>query len=132
MNLRAHLRGFYFFGFCLAIFFPLGVLAAGSLPSVTFNLGQLTGPNEISTTLQILFMITILSLTPAIIVTITSFTRFVIVFSLLRQALGAHQIPPNQVLVGLAFFLSLAVMSPTLNQIYSEAIKPYQEDKISV
>lgn len=116
-----------------AAFFGWGVAAqvfADNLPSVALNLGG-TNPKEISTTLQILILITILSLAPAIIVTMTSFTRFVIVFSLLRQALGTHQVPPNQVLIGLALFMSIIVMTPVLKQINDEALQPYTRAELS-
>src|SRR4051812_26492438 len=102
-----HSSGIKIFLFLAAAFFGWGLLAsvfAEGLPSVALNLGG-TGPKEISTTLQILILITVLSLAPAIIVTMTSFTRFVIVFSLLRQAIGTHSVPPNQVLIGLALFM---------------------------
>lgn len=107
------------------------VLWAQGLPNVSVNWGNASGPKEISTTLQILFMLTVLSLAPAIVVTMTSFTRFVIVFSLLRQAMGAHQIPPNQVLVGLALFMSFIVMSPTITRINNEALQPYIRSELT-
>lgn len=105
----------------------------GAAPSSSFfgNINNALAPQQISTTLQILFIITLISLAPAIVVTMTSFTRFVIVFSLLRQALGAHQIPPNQVLIGLALFMSFVVMSPTLKNIHDEAYVPYTQNKLS-
>jgi flagellar biosynthetic protein FliP len=99
-------------------------------PSVSMSLGG-TGPKEISTTLQILMMLTVISLAPAIFVTMTSFTRFVIVFSLLRQALGTAQVPPNQVLVGLALFMSLIVMTPTIKRIHTEAYTPYTQGELT-
>jgi flagellar biosynthetic protein FliP len=75
-------------------------------------------------------MITILSLAPAIVITMTSFTRFIIVFSLLRQALGVQNVPPNQVLVGLALFMSFVVMSPTIDRIKNDAFTPYTKNEI--
>ncbi len=104
---------------------------AQSLPSLNLSMGGAAGPKEVSNTLQILFMITILSLAPAIVVTMTSFTRFIIVFSLLRQAIGTHQVPPNQVLVGLSLFMSFIVMSPTLKRMNIEALEPYQKNEIT-
>ncbi|MBN8554890.1 MAG: flagellar type III secretion system pore protein FliP [Deltaproteobacteria bacterium] len=115
------------FGF---LFLASSVFADG-IPSVNLSVGGTAGPKEISTTLQVLFMITILSLAPAIIVTMTSFTRFVIVFSLLRQAIGVHQVPPNQVLIGLAFFMSFIVMGPTLKRMNEDALQPYQRNELS-
>lgn len=100
-------------------------------PSISLNLGNAVAPKEISSTLQILFMLTVLSLAPAILVTMTSFTRFVIVFSLLRQAIGTHQVPPNQVLIALALFMSFVVMGPTLKRINDQALQPYMNNQIS-
>jgi flagellar biosynthetic protein FliP len=84
-----------------------------------------------STTLQILALITILSLAPSIIVAMTSFTRFVIVFSLLRHAMGMQQVPPNQVMVGLALFMSFVVMAPTIKRINEEAYQPYSRNELT-
>lgn len=81
--------------------------------------------------LSIFFIISLLSLLPAILVMLTSFTRIVVVLSLLRQGLGAQQIPPNPVILGLSLFLTLFVMSPTINAINKDAVQPYTEKKIS-
>ncbi|WP_163328073.1 flagellar type III secretion system pore protein FliP [Desulfurobacterium thermolithotrophum] len=82
-------------------------------------------------TLKILFLITILSLAPAILITVTSFTRIVIILSLLRHALGTPQTPPNQVIIALSLFLTLFTMAPTFQQIDELAIQPYINKKIS-
>jgi len=108
---------------------PLDLFAQG-LPSVTVSMNGATQPEQLSTTLQLLLMLTILSLAPAILITMTSFTRFVIVFSLLRQALGVQNVPPNQVLVGLALFISFAVMAPTIKEINEKALQPYLKNEI--
>lgn len=108
---------------------PLDLFAQG-LPSVTVSMNGATQPEQLSTTLQLLLMLTILSLAPAILITMTSFTRFVIVFSLLRQALGVQNVPPNQVLVGLALFMSFAVMAPTIKEINDKALQPYLKNEI--
>ncbi len=81
--------------------------------------------------LSIFFIISLLSLLPGILVMLTSFTRIVVVLSLLRQGLGAQQIPPNPVIIGLSLFLTLFVMSPTINAINKDAVQPYTEKKIS-
>jgi len=128
--MRITLRNVSWLFLGLGFLFIPALLSAQSLPSVNVNFGG-TGPKEISSTLQILLMLTILSLAPAIVVTMTSFSRFVIVFSLLRQALGTQQVPPNQVLVGLALFMSFLVMSPTLKRINEEAVVPYTQGKVS-
>ncbi len=75
-------------------------------------------------------MLTVLSLAPAILIMMTSFTRIVVVLSFLKQALGTQQMPPNQLIVGLALFLSFFVMAPTFKQISTNAIEPYMNEKI--
>lgn len=82
-------------------------------------------------TLEILIGMTILMLLPSIIVMMTSFTRIVIILSFLRNAMGVQQTPPNMVLVGIALFLSLFIMSPVLDEINNTAYQPYKEEKIS-
>jgi flagellar biosynthetic protein FliP len=81
--------------------------------------------------LSVFFIISLLSLLPAILVMVTSFTRIVVVLSLLRQGLGAQQIPPNPVILGLSLFLTLFIMSPTINAINKDAVQPYTEKKIT-
>ena len=81
--------------------------------------------------LEILFLTTVLMLLPSLIVMMTSFTRYVVVFSFLRNAMGTQQTPPNMVLVGMALILTLFTMSPTLAAINEEAFVPYQEEEIS-
>ncbi|HEV3026071.1 MAG TPA: flagellar biosynthetic protein FliP, partial [Planctomycetota bacterium] len=84
-----------------------------------------TRPENISTTLQIALVLTVLSLAPAILVMMTSFTRIVIVLSFVRRALGTQELPPNQVLTGLSLFLTFMVMSPTVTAIKRDALDPY-------
>jgi flagellar biosynthesis protein FliP len=88
------------------------------------------GATTWSVPIQTLLVFSALSFLPAILLLMTSFTRIIIVLSLLRQALGLQTTPPNQVLVGMALFLTLFVMGPTLEKIYQEAYKPYSEQKI--
>jgi flagellar biosynthetic protein FliP len=101
------------------------------LPSVTIGVEQAENPEQISLLLQILFLLTVLSLAPAIVVMMTSFTRLAIVFSLVRHALGTQQMPPNQVLIGLALILTFFLMSPVYNQINNTALQPYLAEEIS-
>ncbi|MBI1756829.1 MAG: flagellar type III secretion system pore protein FliP [Fimbriimonas ginsengisoli] len=119
----------------------LGVLAlAQSLPtpSVSINLGQAPpgagqkGPQEVASSLQILALLTVLSLAPALLILTTAFTRIVIIFSFLRNALGTPSIPPNQVLIGLSLFLTFFVMAPTYGRINDEAVKPYMQKQIDL
>lgn len=88
------------------------------------------GAQSYSLTLQALGLMTLLTLLPAIVLSMTAFTRIVIVLSLVRQAIGAAQAPPNQVIVGLSLFLTLFVMTPTFKEINTSAITPYMEEKI--
>ncbi len=82
-------------------------------------------------TLEILFFMTVLMLLPSLIIMMTSFTRYIVVFSFLRSAMGTQQTPPNMVLVGMALILTLFTMSPTISQINEEAFAPYQEEEIT-
>ena len=103
-----------------------------SLPAIAMNLGNGDAkPAELVNVLRIVLLLTVLTLAPAILVMMTSFTRIVIVLSFLRQSLGAQQMPPNQVIVGLSLFLSMFVMAPTWTKIQNEALNPYLEEKIS-
>lgn len=104
--------------------------AAPVLPRVSLSASPAQGPAEVAVTLQILFLLTILSLVPAILVLMTPFTRIVIVLSFLRQALGTQSIPPNQVLVGLALFMTLFLMRPAGETIYRQAWVPYEAGRI--
>ena len=103
--------------------------AATGIPAVTVTTNP-GGGQTYSLTLQILILMTVLTLLPAILLMMTAFTRIVIVLSILRQAIGAGQTPPNQVLVGLALFLTLFVMAPVIAKINAEAAQPYLEGKI--
>ena len=114
------------------LFHPILCSAAGiDLPAVNFNLDDAKGPQQISGVLQIIFLLTVMSLAPAVLILMTSFTRFAIVFSFLRYALGTQQSPPNQVIIGLALFLTFFVMQPVWQRIHQEAIVPYEQHKIS-
>lgn len=118
-----------------AVTVPVGrALAAGAptLPAVTIGVGAAHSPAQVATSVQILLVLTVLSLAPAVLLLMTSFTRIVIVLSFARSALGTGQIPPNQILVGLALFLTLFVMSPTIQQIYRSAWQPYQAGQIAL
>ncbi len=88
------------------------------------------GETEYSLTLQILLLMTVLTLLPSFLIMMTSFVRVIIVLSLLRQAIGTAQTPPNQVLIGIALFLSIFIMSPVLQDIYDDALTPYMNDEI--
>ena len=89
-------------------------------------------PYDMSTVMKIAGIITLLTLAPAIVIMLTSFTRIIIVFSLLRQALGTQQMPPNQVLIGISLFITFFLMSPVFNKIYQQAVAPYIEKEITL
>lgn len=114
----------------LALFLLPYSTQAQSLPGVTVAKGA-HGAQVYSFNLQILLLLTSLTFLPAVLLMMTSFTRIIIVLSLLRSALGTQGTPPNQVLVGLALFLSLFVMSPVLDKIYTDAYQPLAEKHIS-
>ncbi|WP_461520267.1 flagellar type III secretion system pore protein FliP [Porticoccus sp.] len=88
------------------------------------------GGSNYSVSLQILMLMTLLSILPAALITMTSFTRVLVVLAILRQALGTAQTPSNQILLGLALFLSLFIMSPVLEDAYQNGLKPYMEETI--
>ncbi len=102
-----------------------------AVPKVDLGIQPSGNPKDISTALQILIGLTVLSLAPALLVMVTSFTRTVIVLSFVRTAVGVPQTPPSQVIVGLALFLTLFVMTPTWNRVNNQALQPYMEGEIS-
>jgi flagellar biosynthetic protein FliP len=98
-------------------------------PSLTIDLGQ-GGSKQTAVVLQILALFTVLSLAPALFIMVTSFTRMVIVLSFLRQAMGTQQVPPNQVLISLALFLTMFVMAPVGQAVYKDALQPLLAEQI--
>lgn len=104
---------------------------AQAIPKVSVELGESTSPKDLSATLQIVLMLTVLTLAPSIILMMTSFVRIVIVLGFLRQAIGTQQLPPNQLLIGLALILTFFIVSPMANKAYDEGLKPYLDEQIS-
>jgi len=104
-------------------------VAGGLLPAVSFQIGS--GGEQVATSLQIVALLTLLSLAPAILIMLTAFVRIVIVLSFLRQAVGTQNMPPNQVVTSLALFLTFFVMLPTLREINEKALAPYQKAEIT-
>ncbi|MFC1551451.1 flagellar type III secretion system pore protein FliP [Candidatus Latescibacterota bacterium] len=113
----------------LLLAFAVGVFAQ-NLPSISLQVGQAENPEDLSSTVQIILLLTLLTLAPAILILVTSFTRIIIVLSLLRHALSTQQIPPNQVLVGLALFLTFFIMYPVFVEVNDNAIQPYMAQEI--
>ncbi|MCE9607555.1 MAG: flagellar type III secretion system pore protein FliP [Planctomycetia bacterium] len=93
---------------------------------------QWTSPEGLTSALQVMFLMTVVSLAPALLMMTTCFIRVLVVLGLLRQALGTQQLPPNQVLTSLALFITLAVMTPVWTQTYEQAIVPYTNHQINV
>jgi flagellar biosynthetic protein FliP len=116
--------------FCLFCPVVLSAATTFALPHLDIGVKAANSPQEVSLSLQILFMLTVLSLAPAILMLTTSFTRIIIVLSFLRQAMGTQQIPPNQVLLGLALFLTFFNMNPVFSRINNEALQPYLNGKL--
>ncbi len=113
------------FGLAAAALFAFTAGAAWANPAqLTLSL-ESGGRQQVATSLQIILLLTVLSLVPAILLMFTSFARIIVVLSFLRQALAAPQMPPNQVLLGLALFLTLFVMRPTIDRVNAEAVQPY-------
>lgn len=114
----------------LVVLLTFGAVAAFgqgavAVPKVSLEVGKSASGDDISSSLQILALLTILSVAPAILMLTTAFTRIVIIFSFLRQALGTPTIPPNQVILGLSLFLTFFVMGPTYSEVNEKALKPY-------
>lgn len=112
----------------LLMLLPLVASAAG-IPAVTVTTAP-GGGQQYSLTLQILILMTAVTLLPGIVLMMTAFTRIVIVLAILRQALGAGQAPPNQVLIGLSLFLTFFVMGPVIDKINTDALQPYMAEQI--
>ncbi|WP_416347163.1 flagellar type III secretion system pore protein FliP [Castellaniella sp.] len=118
-------------GICLWLTWPDHALAQATLPALTSTPGP-NGSETWSLSVQTLVMLTMLSFLPAALLMMTSFTRIIIVLGLLRNALGTGVSPPNTILVGLSLFLTMFVMSPVFDQIYTQAYQPLAADQISL
>ncbi len=116
----------------VGLFMPSDVLAQdGILPAVTVTTGA-DGATEYSITLQILLLMTAMSFIPAMVIMLTSFTRIIVVLSILRQALGLQQTPSNQVLIGISLFMTFFIMAPVFDKIYVEAVEPYVNETMTL
>src|SRR6056297_654218 len=100
------------------------------IPAFTVTPGEGEGAQEYSVTLQIVALMTALSFLPAALMMMTSFTRIIVVFAILRQAIGLQQTPSNQMLIGLALFLTFFIMTPVLNEVNENAIQPYINEEL--
>ena len=115
--------------FIFLILFSQDLLAQSGFPALTIESTQ-NGGQTYSLSLQVLFLMTAITLLPGLMLTMTSFTRIIIVLAILRQALGTAQTPSNQILLGLALFITFFVMTPVITETYSNSIKPYMEEEI--
>lgn len=130
----------YFIIFLLAAFLliPAAMLFAQQgggvrmpIPKITFDIKEAATPKDVALSLQILFLLTILTLAPSIIMMMTSFTRVVIVLDFVKRALSLQQMPPTQVIVGLSIFLTIFIMAPTFTEINEQALQPYMKGRIN-
>ena len=119
------------FGILIFIVFASSVSHAIGLPTISFGTADANTPEQVSTGLQVLFLLTILSIAPSILLMTTCFTRIVIVLGFVRQAMGTQNMPPTQIIIGLSMFLTFFIMSPTLVQINKEALQPYLAEEIT-
>jgi flagellar biosynthetic protein FliP len=101
------------------------------LPKLDVQIGSSDNPQDVSVTLQILLLMTILALAPSIMIMTTAYLRIIIVFHFLKSALGTQQMPPGQLLAGVALFVTFFVMAPTWNKVNEEALKPLMDEKIT-
>lgn len=124
--------------FIVFYFLCVGISAAPAqskplpIPKVSIEIGKAAKPDDVSVTLQILFLMTVLSLAPALLILTTAFTRIIIVLHFLKQAMGTPQMPPPQILLGLAMFLTFFVMAPVWEKVNTDALQPYMNNKMSV
>ncbi len=112
----------------LGFIFSTSAMAQANLPGLSVNFGQGT---DMVDTIQVLVLFTVLTLAPAFLILCTCFTRIIVVLSFMRQAIGTQNLPPNQLLIGFAMFLSVFVMKPTGVEIYDYALKPYMDKKVT-
>ena len=118
----------------ITVFFitvPVSAEPALQIPKIGIDIGPAQQPQEAASTVQIILILTVLSIAPAILVMMTSFTRIIIILSFLRSALGTQQMPPNQVLIGFAMFLTFFIMSPVFIQINDQAFKPFMKGEMT-
>ena len=105
---------------------------AATLPSISIGTEETTDPKKMAVIVEILLVFTVLSMAPAILLMMTSFTRLVVAFSFLRTAMGTQQMPPSQVILALALFLSLFIMAPVMSKINTVAVQPYMAEEIGL
>ena len=121
----------------IAVLLAIGTLLAfcahaqNFIPGVNITVGGANTPQQVATTLQILILLTVLTLAPAILIMTTSFSRIIIVLAFIRQALGTQQSPPNQILIGMALFLTFFIMEPVWSDVHKNAFQPYMNNRMT-
>jgi len=124
---------FFILGILFFSVFPMVAHAQGNviIPGFDLQVDTSNNPEDVFTSVQLLILLTVLSLAPAFLILMTSFTRIVIVLSFVRNALATQHMPPNQVIIGLALFLTLFVMGPTFSEVNQQALQPYLNGEIN-
>lgn len=119
---------------CFLVFVPTMFAQETPLPfpKIGIDIGKSSKPEDVSVTLQILFLMTILSLAPALMILTTAFSRIVIVMHFVKQSLGTQQVPPSQILVGISLFLTFFIMAPTWKEANDKGLQPYLKNEISL
>lgn len=102
------------------------------LPKIGIDVGTADSPKDVSVTMQMLVLLTVLSLAPSILIMTTSYLRLIVVFHFLKTALGTQQMPPSQMLAGVALFITFFIMAPTWSKVNNEAVKPYMDGKMTM
>lgn len=115
----------------LALFiFSISLFAADNLPVINLSIASIDQPTQFVKTINIAIILILLAMAPTLLLMVTSFTRLIIVLSLLRQAMGLQQAPPNQIVISMALILTIFIMEPYAKVSYNEGVKPYMEEKI--
>lgn len=127
-------KHFVIISLLVLFFFGIDTAAQSTVPfpKIDLGVGQAQSGEDVSTTLQILLLLTVLSLAPSILIMTTSYLRIIIVFHFLKNALGTQQMPPNQLLAGIALFVTFFIMAPTWSQVNELALTPLMEDEITL
>ncbi len=119
----------------IVLFTLLPAVALGAsvvAPSMNITLPPVSNPKTVAESIKLLVILTVLALAPSILIMMTSFTRIIIVLAILRQALGTQQMPPNQILIGIALFLTIFIMTPQIKAIYNQAYLPLERNQIGL
>jgi flagellar biosynthetic protein FliP len=124
-------QSLFFLILAFFVFFPENIFAVTfPIPSIELGVKTAETPQEVAVALEVIALLTILTLAPAILILMTSFTRIIVVFHFLRQGMGIQTSPPNQVIVGLTIFMTFFIMKPVWNDVYENALDPYLNNKI--